>query len=304
MSAVIALLLRAFGEPHRRHLLILLGSAVGVVLLGSGLFALAEDLPYATALYWAVTTATTVGYGDITPHNPAGRLIASLVMLTSIPLLAAAFAIVSGAAAAAGIRRVLNMRTSFPEGTYRLIVGMSPTVPAILDELTGAGIPVVHVADVDPAAARSGVHVVRGNPTDEAVIARARPAGAQQALITGTSDGDVLVSAVLLRKQALARCSPSWSASGTRSRKWRRAPPPSAGRSARSGPSAWGWCSAWSGTGSSASGSPTTRSSRPATGCWWRRPAGRRSCTLAPSGRLTSARAGASRAAHSRPALL
>ena len=56
---MIALLLRAFGVPHRRHLLILLGSAVGVVLLGSGLFALAENLPYTTALYWAVTTGTT-----------------------------------------------------------------------------------------------------------------------------------------------------------------------------------------------------------------------------------------------------
>ena len=179
----------------------LLGAVVGVVLLGAGLYALAEDLPYTTGLYWAVTTATTVGYGDITPHNPIGRLIASLVMLTAIPLLAGAFAIVSGAAAAAGIRRVLNMRTTFPDGTYRLIIGMSPTVPAILDELAGAGIPVVHVADVDPASARSGVHVVRGDPTDEAVIARAR-AGAEQALITGTSDGDVLVSAVLLRKQA------------------------------------------------------------------------------------------------------
>jgi voltage-gated potassium channel len=199
---VIALLLRAFGEPHRRQVLVLLGSVVGVVLLGGGLFALAEDLPYTTGLYWAVTTATTVGYGDITPHNPAGRLIASLVMLTAIPLLAGAFAIVSGAAAAAGIRRVLNMRTTFPDGTYRLIVGMSPTVPSILDELAGAGIPVVHVADVDPAAARSGVHVVRGNPTDEEAIARARPAGAEQALITGTNDGDVLISAVLLRKQA------------------------------------------------------------------------------------------------------
>ena len=180
----------------------LLGSVVGVVLLGAGLYALAEDLPYTTALYWAVTTATTVGYGDITPHNPIGRLIASLVMLTAIPLLAGAFAIVSGAAAAAGIRRVLNMRSQFPDGTYRLIVGMSPTVPAILGDLAGAGIPVVHVADVDPASARSGVHVVRGDPTDEEVIARARPAGAEQALITGTNDGDVLISAVLLRKQA------------------------------------------------------------------------------------------------------
>ena len=199
---MIALLLRAFGVPHRRRVIILLGSVVAVVLLGGGLFALAEDLPYSTGLYWAVTTATTVGYGDITPHNPIGRLIASVVMLTTIPMLAAAFAIVSGAAAAAGVRRILAMHTAFPEGTYRLIVGMSPNVPAIIDELAGAEIPVVHVADVDPAAARPGVHVVRGNPTDEEVIARARPAGAEQALITGTSDGDVLVSAVLLRKQA------------------------------------------------------------------------------------------------------
>ena len=94
------------------------------------------------------------------------------------------------------------MHSTFPEGTYRLIVGMSPTVPAILSELAVVGIPVVLVADIDPATVRSGVHVVRGNPTDEAVIARARPQGAEQALITGASDGDVLVSAVLLRKQA------------------------------------------------------------------------------------------------------
>jgi voltage-gated potassium channel len=201
---VIALLLRAFGVPHRRHVIILLGAVAGVVLLGAGLFALAEDLPYTTGLYWAVTSATTVGYGDVTPHNPVGRLIASLVMLTTIPMLAAAFAIVSGAAAAAGVRRILAMHSQFPDGTYRLIIGMSPTVPSILEELAGAGIPVVHVADVDPASARSGVHVVRGNPTDEAAIARARPADAEQALITGTSDGDVLVSAVLLRKQAPA----------------------------------------------------------------------------------------------------
>lgn len=199
---MITLLFRVFAVRQRRHVLILLGSVVAVVLIGGGLFALAENLPFTTGLYWAVTTATTVGYGDVTPHNPVGRLIASLVMLTAIPMLAAAFALVSGAAAAAGVRRILAMHSTFPEGTYRLIVGMSPTVPAILDELSGAGIPVVLVADVDPATVRSGVHVVRGNPTDEAVIGRARPAGAEQALITGASDGDVLVSAVVLRKQA------------------------------------------------------------------------------------------------------
>jgi voltage-gated potassium channel len=199
---VITLLFRVFGVPQRRHVLILLGSAVAVVLVGAELFALAESLPFSTGLYWAVTTATTVGYGDVTPHNPVGRLIASLVMLITIPLLAAAFAIVSGAAAAASVRRFLAMHSTFPEGTYRLIVGMSPSVPAILDELAGADVAVVLVADVDPATVRSGVHVVRGNPTDEAVIAKANPAGAEQALITGATDGDVLITAVMLRKQA------------------------------------------------------------------------------------------------------
>jgi voltage-gated potassium channel len=202
---VITLLFRVFGAPPRRHVLILLGSAIAVVLVGAELFALAESLPFTTGLYWAVTTATTVGYGDVTPHNPIGKLIASLVMLTTIPMLAAAFALVSGAAAAASIRRILAMHSTFPEGTYRLIIGMSPSVPAILDELADAGVPVVLVADVDPATVRSGVHLVRGKPTEETVIARAKPAGAEQALITGASDGDVLVSTVLARKQAPAR---------------------------------------------------------------------------------------------------
>jgi voltage-gated potassium channel len=199
---VITILLRAFRAPHGRHVAALLGSVAAVVLIGAWLFALAESLPFTTCLYWAITTATTVGYGDVTPHNPIGRLLASAVMLTTIPMLAAAFALVSGAAAAAGVRRILAMRTQFPAGTYRLVVGMNPIVPTLLDELAVAGIPVVLVADVDPATVREGVHVVRGDPTEESVISQARPAQAEQALITGRSDGDVLVSAVMLRKQA------------------------------------------------------------------------------------------------------
>jgi voltage-gated potassium channel len=199
---VITILLRMLGAPQRRHVTTLLGVIAAVVLLGAELFALAEGLPFTTGLYWAITTATTVGYGDVTPHNAIGRLIASLVMLTTIPMLATAFALVSGAAAAAGVRRILAMRTQFPEGTYRLVIGMNPTVPAILDELASAGISTVLAADVDPSTVREGVHVVRGDPTDEATIKRARPEGAEQALITGGSDGDVLVSSVLLRKQA------------------------------------------------------------------------------------------------------
>ncbi|MGH3193025.1 MAG: ion channel [Streptosporangiaceae bacterium] len=199
---MIALLTRVLGKGHRRNVVFLLAGAIACTVVGGAVFAATQKAPFTTGLYWAITTATTVGYGDVTPHNASGRVVASLTMLTTIPMLASVFALVTGAAAAAGIRRVLAMGRRFPESGYRIVVGMDPAVPAILDELVKVGDPVVLVADVEPAKVRGEVHVVRGDPTQETVIRSVKPAAAQQALITGATDGDVLVSAVLLRKLA------------------------------------------------------------------------------------------------------
>jgi voltage-gated potassium channel len=199
---MIALLTRLLGAGHRRNVVLLLAGALACTVAGGAGFAATQGLPFTTGLYWAITTATTVGYGDVTPHNASGRVVASLVMLTTIPMLASVFALVTGAAAAAGIRRVLAMGHRLPEGSYRLVVGMDPAVPAILEELAKVGDPVVLVADVDSAKVHGDVRVIRGDPTQETVLRSAKPAAAQQALLTGATDGDVLVSAVLLRKLA------------------------------------------------------------------------------------------------------
>lgn len=199
---MIAILVRFFGRGHRKHIAILLTVAAACVLAGGEVFAATQGRPFTTGLYWAITTATTVGYGDVTPDNGAGRVVAALVMLTTIPLLASVFALVTGEAAVAGVRRILAMHSHFPEGRYRLVIGMNEAVPGILEELVAADVPVVLVADVDAATVPPQVHLVRGDPTEEAVIRSARPSGAEQALITGQSDGDVLVTSVLVRKQA------------------------------------------------------------------------------------------------------
>jgi voltage-gated potassium channel len=39
------------------------------------------------ALWWAVTTVTTVGYGDIVPESTAGRIVGTALMLTGLGLI-------------------------------------------------------------------------------------------------------------------------------------------------------------------------------------------------------------------------
>ena len=57
------------------------------VLVGGVLITLVdpEEFPdLGTGLWWALQTVTTVGYGDVTPKNPAGRLVGALFLLEAI----------------------------------------------------------------------------------------------------------------------------------------------------------------------------------------------------------------------------
>ena len=63
-------------------------SATAVVVAGSGVLIWALDhSEYSNiwvGMWWALQTVTTVGYGDVSPTNPSGRIIASFVMLYGV----------------------------------------------------------------------------------------------------------------------------------------------------------------------------------------------------------------------------
>jgi voltage-gated potassium channel len=42
---------------------------------------------FGDALWWAVTTVTTVGYGDVVPESTTGRLVGAALMLTGLGLI-------------------------------------------------------------------------------------------------------------------------------------------------------------------------------------------------------------------------
>lgn len=42
---------------------------------------------FGNAVWWAIVTATTVGYGDVSPVSTEGRVIAVILMLTGIGII-------------------------------------------------------------------------------------------------------------------------------------------------------------------------------------------------------------------------
>ncbi len=51
---------------------------------GGAAFASVEKYSVGDGIYWAITTMTTVGYGDITPKTPEGKILAIGVTLVGI----------------------------------------------------------------------------------------------------------------------------------------------------------------------------------------------------------------------------
>lgn len=73
----------------------LAGLVAAEVLGYAAVFTHVDHISYGLACYFAVETATTVGYGDVTPHSAVGHNAAVAMMLTVIPTLGALFGRIS-----------------------------------------------------------------------------------------------------------------------------------------------------------------------------------------------------------------
>ena len=99
----------------RRKILVFLSFVMMVVLVMGTLMYVVEGAEHGftsipVGVYWAITTMTTVGFGDITPKTDLGRLIASVMMLMGWGTLAVPTGIVSAEFTAQKVPRETTTR--------------------------------------------------------------------------------------------------------------------------------------------------------------------------------------------------
>ncbi|KRM23601.1 ion transporter [Schleiferilactobacillus harbinensis] len=74
---------------HRSGLIYYLWLSLALILVGAGIYSITEGTSYGNSVWWAIVTATTVGYGDISPHTILGRITAVILMFNGIGLISA-----------------------------------------------------------------------------------------------------------------------------------------------------------------------------------------------------------------------
>jgi len=83
-----------------RKIIIFIGAVLTLVLIIGAVMYLVEgeqkgfsSIPQ--SMYWAIVTMTTVGYGDVVPLTPLGKILASMVMITGYGIIAVPTGIVT-----------------------------------------------------------------------------------------------------------------------------------------------------------------------------------------------------------------
>ncbi len=213
-SENLSLLRRAFAQAkdfflvlRKERIIKLLGATCAIILLGATSIFIA-DRYYATkgaagfldAIYWAVVTIATVGYGDVVPTSFLAKLLALVVILSGPALLSLLTASVASMLVEKKIREGEGLET-IKDRDHIIICGWNENGEKVIDgillQLTGSKPKIVLVNELDKEDIQSiqvqykdhDIAFVRGNFVKEEVLARANLPRARAAIVLADLSG-------------------------------------------------------------------------------------------------------------------
>jgi voltage-gated potassium channel len=158
--------------------MLLLYATFGAYYLGSGFQPRIADLP--TALYYAMVTMSTVGYGDITPHTTEARMFTVSVIVLGVAVFATSLTAVIAPLVGQNLQRILNRKdNSMNRENHFVVIGNTPLAINTWRELARRGRPVTRIIrEMPEEGLPRDVDVVVGDPS---MIEILREAGAHRA---------------------------------------------------------------------------------------------------------------------------
>lgn len=113
----------------RNAMAVIIAATAVSVMVGGVLIRMVdpEEFPdLATGLWWALQTVTTVGYGDVTPENTAGRLVGALFLLEAISFVTIVTAVITSSfVERARQQQIADSETAEAVGTEQLTAQLS-----------------------------------------------------------------------------------------------------------------------------------------------------------------------------------
>jgi voltage-gated potassium channel len=165
------------------------------MLIGTLAFVIVEGWPLGDALFMAVTTVTTVGYGEVRPLDTEGRIIASFLLLFGVGTAFYIFTAMVASIVEGDLRELLGLRRMRVMiehlANHYIVCGHGRVGEEIARELRQRGVPFVVVENDNAALDRaksSDYLVISGDATMEETLVAAGISRAQAVIAASESD--------------------------------------------------------------------------------------------------------------------